>query len=190
MRLDINEVNNYLRSHLGPYEDSIQQAWLKIIERDSQTMEDVASIARKVRNKALRQYLHTKFKEQSLFKPIGRNGNEGYTLESILASPTHDKTEEKDNGGNEVYLKIIDFLIAQYISQKEETAALKRQKLDLKMEKLRVREEEIKFKRHRFESWKKLMEQKGKEKENRLKLKIQLQREKYEFIMKSSAVIE
>ena len=53
--------------------------------------------------------------------------------------------------------------------------------MDLKAERLRLREEALKFKRDRFESWKRLMEDKGREKENRLKLKIQLQREKFEF---------
>ena len=53
--------------------------------------------------------------------------------------------------------------------------------MDLKAERLRLREDALKFKKDRFESWKRLMEDKGREKENRLKLKIQLQREKFEF---------
>ncbi len=53
--------------------------------------------------------------------------------------------------------------------------------MDFKAERLRLREEALTFKKDRFESWKRLMEDKGREKENRLRLKIQLQREKYEF---------
>ena len=42
--------------------------------------------------------------------------------------------------------------------------ALKRKAMDLKAERLRLREEALKFKRDRFESWKKLMEDKGRAK--------------------------
>jgi hypothetical protein len=44
-----------------------------------------------------------------------------------------------------------------------------------------LREESLKFKRDRYESWKKLMEEKGRQKENRFKVRVQLQREKLEF---------
>jgi hypothetical protein len=44
-----------------------------------------------------------------------------------------------------------------------------------------LREELLKFKRDRFESWKKLMEDKGKQKEIQSRLEVQLQREKLEF---------
>jgi hypothetical protein len=125
--------------------------------------------------------LNKKFREQSLYDPIGRNGDERFTLESILASPAHKDTEENDSGSNRFYKKIVDFLICEYISQKEENVALKRKAMDLKAERLRLRLEALKFQKDRFESWKKLMEDKGREKENRLKLKIQLQREKFEF---------
>jgi hypothetical protein len=111
----------------------------------------------------------------------GMGGDGRFTLESILASPVHEDTEENDNGSNRFYKKIVDFLICEYISQKEENVALKRKAMDLKAERLRLRLEALKFQKDRFESWKKLMEDKGREKENRLKLKIQLQREKFEF---------
>jgi hypothetical protein len=181
MRLNENEVNNYLQTHLGQYEDSFQQAWLEIVERDPQTFDEIPPITRRIRNRALKQYLNKKFREQSLYDPIGRNGDERFTLESILASPAHKDTEENDSGSNRFYKKIVDFLICEYISQKEENVALKRKAMDLKAERLRLRLEALKFQKDRFESWKKLMEDKGREKENRLKLKIQLQREKFEF---------
>jgi len=44
-----------------------------------------------------------------------------------------------------------------------------------------LRREWLKFKRDRFESWKKLMEDKGEQKENQFNLEVQLQREKFEF---------
>ena len=181
MKLSEDEINNYLRSMLGQHEDSLQQAWLEIIERDPQTLENVAQIVKRIRNKALKQYLHKKFREQSLYEPIGRNGDERFTLESILASPAHEKTEDRDNRSVDLYIKIVDFLIAEYMSQKEENAALKRKEMDFKAERLRLREEALTFKRDRFESWKRLMEDKGREKENRLRLKIQLQRERLKF---------
>jgi hypothetical protein len=181
MRLNENEVNDYLQAQLGQYEDSLQQAWLEVVECDPETLDDIVPIARKIRNKAIKQYLTKKFKEKSLYEPIGGNGDGRFTLESLLASPAHEDTEENDNGSNRFYKKIVDFLICEYISQKEENVALKRKELDLRAERLRLREEALTFKKDRFESWKRLMEDKGKEKENRLKLKIQLQREKFEF---------
>lgn len=180
MRLNAHEVNNYLQTHLGPYEDSLQQAWLEIVERDPETFNDVALIARKVKNRAIRQYLKKKFMEKSLHDPIGRNGNDGFTLESILASQGGECVEEDTSGIHRVYQKIIDFLIGEYISQKEQSAALKRRAIEIKADRLRLREESLRFKRDRFESWKRLMEEKGREKEIRLRLRIQLQRERLE----------
>lgn len=49
------------------------------------------------------------------------------------------------------------------------------------LERLRLREEWLKFKRDRYESWKKLMEEKGRQKENWFKVRVQLQREKLEL---------
>jgi len=181
MKLNEDEVNNYLQPFFGQYEDSFQQAWLEILERSPQTLEEITPIVRRVRNRAIKQHLNKKFREESLSKPIGKNGDERFTLESILESPTHENTEEEDSGSNGLYKKIVDFLIGEYLSQKNENLALKRKEMDLKAERLRLREESLKFKRDRFESWKKLMEDKGKQKENQLTLKVQLQREKIEF---------
>jgi hypothetical protein len=181
MRLNENEVNNYLQAHLGQYEDSLQQAWVEIVERNPETLDDVALIARKIKNKAIKQYLTRKFREKSLYEPVGKNRGQRFTLESILANPANETAEEEDDGSRRLYYKVVNFLISEYISQKEENVALKRQEIDLKAERLRLREEALKFQRDRFESWKRLMEEKGKEKENRLKLKIQLQREQLEF---------
>ena len=181
MRLSEDEVNNYLHHILGQYEDGMQQAWLEVIERDPQTLEEIPPIARRIRNRAIKQYLTRKFREKSLYEPIGGNGDERFTLESILVSPAHEDTEENDNGSNRFYKKIVDFLIGEYISQKEENAALKRKEMDLKAERLKLRAEALKFKRDRFESWKKLMEDKGKQKDDQFKLKVQLRREELEF---------
>jgi hypothetical protein len=41
MRLNEDEVNNYLQPFLGQFEDSFQQAWLEIVERDPQTLEEI-----------------------------------------------------------------------------------------------------------------------------------------------------
>jgi hypothetical protein len=181
MRLNATEVNNYLQPFLGQYEDSFQQAWVDILESNPQTLEEITPIVRRVRNNAIKQYLNKKYREVSLYAPIGKNGNEKFTLESILGSPTNENTEEKDSGNNGLYKKIVDFLMGEYFSQKNENLELKRKEIDLKAERLRLREESLKFKRDRFESWKKLMEDKGRQKENQSKLEAQLQREKLEF---------
>jgi hypothetical protein len=182
MKLNETEVNNHLQSLLGPDGDSFQQAWVDILEADPQTLEEITPIIRRVRNKAIKQYWNKKYREVSLYKPIGKNADEKFTLESILESPTNENVEEeKASGGNGLYKKIVDFLMEEYYSQKNENRELKRKEVELKAERLRLCEESLKFKRDRYESWKKLMEEKGRQKENRFKVRVQLQREKLEF---------
>jgi hypothetical protein len=182
MRLSEHEINNYLQPFLGQHEDSFQQAWVDILESNAQTLEEITPIIRRVRNKAIKQYLNKKYREESLYKPIGKSMDERFTLESILESPINENTEEdKDNGNKGLYRKIIDFLMGEYFSQKKENLELKRKETEIKAQRLRLREEMLKFKKDRFESWKKLMEDKGRQKENQSRLKLQLQREKLEF---------
>lgn len=181
MKLNETEVNNYLQPFLGRYEDSFQQAWVEILECNPQSLEEVTPIMRSIRNKAIKQYLNKKYREVSLYTPIGKNRDEKFTLESILESPGNESTEDNENGDNGFYKKIVDFFIGEYFNQKNENLELKRRDLELKAERLKLRGEWLKFKRDRFESWKKLMEDKGKQKENQFKLEVQLQREKLEF---------
>jgi hypothetical protein len=152
-----------------------------ILERNPQTLEEINPIIKSVRNKAIRQYMNKKYREVSLYKPIGRNRDEKFTLESILESPGNEDIEDKDNGNGGLYKKIVDFLIGEYFNQKNENLELKRRDIELKAERIRLRGKCLKFKKDRFESWKKLMEDKGKQKENQFKLAVQLQREKLEF---------
>jgi len=181
MNLNETEVNDRLQFFLGRDGDSIQQAWVDILEADPQTLEEVTPIVRKVRNKAIKHYWNKKYKEVSLYKPIGKNGDEKFTLESILESPANEHTEERDSADNGFYKKMVDFLIGEYFSQKKENYELKRKEIELKTQRLRLREESLKFKRERFESWENLMEERGRQKENRFKVRVQLQREKLEF---------
>jgi len=181
MRLDEHEINSYLQPFLGQYEDSFQQAWVDILESNPQTLEEITPIIRRVRNKAIKQYFNKKYREVSLYKPIGKNMDERFTLESILEIPPNENNEDQDDGNNDLYRKIVDFLMGEYFSQKKENLELKRKETELKTQRLRLREELLKFKRDRFESWKKLMEDKGKQKENQSRLEVQLQREKLEF---------
>jgi hypothetical protein len=185
MGLDANDVNRHLRSLFGQYEDSIQEAWVKILESNTQTMSDVTPIVRKVKNKAITQYLNKKYREESLQRPLGRNGDGSFTLESILESPSTnenaDPMDEDSNDSNSLYKKIVDFLIGEYLRQRNENIELKRKGVDLKAERLRLRGEWLKFKKDRFESWRQLMEEKGEEKERLLRLKVQLRRQELEF---------
>ena len=229
MKLNEIEVNNYLRPFLGRYEDSFQEAWVEILECNPQTLEEATPIVRGVRNKAIKQYLNKKYREVSLYKPIGKNRDEKFTLESILESPGNEDIGDKDNGNEGLYKKIVDFLIGEYfnqknrnlelereqddhkqklsseirlrtiklkkeelkfkkrrqedkhiryiisvmcylyyLNQKDRNIELKRRNIELKAERLRLREEWLKFNRNRFESWKRLMEDKRKRKENQL----------------------
>ena len=181
MRLNEHEINSYLQPFLGQYEDSFQQAWVDILESNPQTLEEITPIIRRVRNKAIKQYFNKKYREVSLYKPIGKNMDERFTLESILEIPSNENTEDQEDGNNDLYRRIVDFLMGEYFSQKKENLELKRKETELKAQRLRLREELLKFKKDRFESWKKLMEDKGKQKENQSRLEVQLQREKLEF---------
>jgi hypothetical protein len=229
-------VNNYLKPFLGRYEDSFQQAWVEILECNPQTLEEVTSIMRSVRNKAIKQYLNKKYREVSLYTPIGKNRDEKFTFESVLEAPGNEDTEGKENGDNGLYKKIIDFLMGEYFNQKNRNLELRREQdnhkhrlsskirlrtikfkreeikfkkrrqedrlrryilsvmcylyylnqkgrnlelkrrdVELKAERLRLRGEWLNFKRDRFECWKKLMEDKRKEKVNQSNKHVQLQ---------------
>ena len=181
MNLNETEVNNYLHPFLGRYEDSFQDVWVEILERNPKTVEEITPIIKRVRNKAIKRYMNKKYREVSLFKPIGKNGDEKFTLESILASPENEDAEDSGNGDNGLYKKMVDFVIGEYFKQKNENLDTKRKEIELKAERLRLRREWLEFKRDRFESWKKLMEEKGKQKESQFKLEVQLQREKLEL---------
>jgi hypothetical protein len=181
MNLNETEVNNYLRPFLGRYEDSFQEAWVDILERNPRTLEEITPIIKKVRNKAINQYMNKRYKELSLYTPIGKNKDGKFTLESILESPRKEDSEDKDNGDNSLYKKIVDFLIGEYFKQKSELLEVKRRDMELKVERLSLRREWLNFKKDRFDSWKKLMEDKGRQKENQFNLAVQLQREKLEF---------
>ncbi len=97
MKLNETEVNDYLRPFLGQHEDSFQQAWVDILECNPDTLEEITPIIRRVRSKAIKQYLNKKYREESLYKPIGKNGDETFTLESILASPKNENTENAED---------------------------------------------------------------------------------------------
>jgi hypothetical protein len=185
MALDSNEVNRHLRSLFGQHEDSFQDAWVEILKHNPQTITEITPIVRKVRNRAITQYLNKKYREESLHRPLGRTGNGSFTLESILESPSsHGNAEpEEGDGSNSIrlYEKIVDFLIGEYVKQRNENLALKKKEIDLKAERVRLRGELLTFKKDRFASWRQLMEEKGKEKERLLRLKAQLRREEFEF---------
>jgi hypothetical protein len=183
--LDVDDTNKRLKAEYGAYEDSLQDAWVEILERNLQAAAEIEPITRKVRNRAIRQYLTRKHREESLQRPLGHNGDEGFTLESILPSPASDDRseamEEDDARGKDVYERMVDFLIREYLKQKQENLELRKKHIELTAERIRLRKESLEFKRRRYESWKRLMEDKGKQKEELLRLHMQLQREKLEF---------
>jgi len=125
--------------------------------------------------------LNKKYREVSLYTPIEKNGDGKFTFESILQSPGNEDSEDRNNGDNGLYKKMVDFLIGECVKEKNENRELKRKDIELKVERLKLRRESLTFRKDRFESWKKLMEEKGEQKENRFKLQIQLQRDKLEF---------
>jgi hypothetical protein len=166
---------------LGRCEDSFQQAWVDILESNPKTLEEITPIIKRVRNKAIKEYMNKKHREESLYKPVGKNGDEKFTLESILESPGNEDSEDRNNGDNGLHKKMVDFLIGVCIKQKNENRELRRRDIELKAERLKLRREWLTFRKHRFESWKRLLEEKGKQKEDQFKLVVQLQREKLKF---------
>jgi hypothetical protein len=166
---------------LARYEDGFQEAWIQILESNPHTLEEITPIIKRVRNKAIKEYMNKKYREESLYKPIGNDGDGKFTLESILEIPGNENSEDRDNRDNGLYKKIVDFLIGEYLKQKNENLELRRRDIELKAERLKLRREWLTFRKDRFESWKKLMEEKGKQKENQFKLVVQLQREKLKF---------
>jgi len=154
MNLNETEVNNYLRPFLGRHEDSFQQAWVDILECNPQTLEEITPIIRRVRNKAIKQYLNKKYREVSLYQPIGKKGDEKFTLESILESPGKADIGDEDNGGNGLYKRIVDFLIGEYFNQKNENLELRRERdnhkhrlsSEIRLRTIKLKREQLKFK--------------------------------------------
>jgi len=93
-----NGVNNYLKPFLGRYEDSFQQAWVDILERNPQTLEEITPIVRRVRKKAIKKYMNKKYREVSLYTPIGKNRFVIHCFSKILTSATMHLLEEQKTG--------------------------------------------------------------------------------------------
>lgn len=188
--MDVNDINQHLKTKFGEYEDSLQDAWLEILERNLKTTADIEPIVRKVRSRAIRQYLNRKYREESLQRPLGHD--ESFTLESILPAPSPDDSTEAtgadDARGNDVYKRIVDFLIRENLTQRRENLELRKKRIELTAERIRLRKESLEFKRRRYESWKRLMEDKGRQKEELVRLNVQLQKDKLEFRKKSLRV--
>ncbi|HVN97364.1 MAG TPA: hypothetical protein VMT62_13125 [Syntrophorhabdaceae bacterium] len=181
MTLDENEVNRYLRTLFGRYEDSLQEAWPEILESNPKAMDEVTAIAKKVKRRAINRYLEQKYREESLQKPLGSNEDGTFTLESILHNPADDEPDETDRGKADLYKRIVNFLISECLRQRIENHELKRKEIELKAKRLRLRAKSLKFRKERFESWKQLMEEKGRQKERQIELRIELLRQKIKF---------
>jgi len=119
MNLNETEVNDYLRPFLERYEDSFQDVWVNILESNPRTLEQITPIIKRVRSKAIKQYMNKKYREESLYKPIGNDGDEKFTLESILASPEGEDSEDSDNRDDSFCKKMVDFLIGELPETKE-----------------------------------------------------------------------
>jgi hypothetical protein len=160
MNLNETEVNNYLQPFLGRYEDSFQEAWVDILECNPRTLKEITPIIRRVRKKDINQYLNRKYREESLYKPIGKIGDETFTLESILESPGDENTEDNENGNNGLYKKIVDFLIGEYFNQKNKNLQLKREQdnhqhkvsSEIRLKTIKLKREQLKFKKGRQEN--------------------------------------
>jgi len=103
--------------------------------------------------------LNKKYREVSLYRPIGKNRDEKFTLESILESPGNEDIEDKDNGNEGLYKKIVNFLIGEYFHQKNRNLELRREQDDhkqklrseIRLRTIKLKREELKFKKRRQE---------------------------------------
>jgi hypothetical protein len=160
MKLNETEVNNYLQPFFGQYEDSFQQAWVEILECNPQTLQEITPIIKRVRNKDVKEYMNKKYREVSLYKPIGKNRDEKFTLESILESPANENIKDKDNGDNGLYRKIVDFLIGEYFNQKNKYLELQREQdhhkyklsSEIRFKTIKLKREQLKFKKRKQEN--------------------------------------
>jgi len=159
MKLNETEVNNYLQPFLGRYEDSFQEAWVHILECNPQTLQEITPIIKRVRNKDIKEYMNKKYREVSLYTPIGKNRDGKFTLESVLEAPGNGNTEDKENGHNAIYKKMADFLIGEYLDQKNRNLELKREQdnhkhrlsSEIRIRTIKLKREELKFKKRRQE---------------------------------------
>jgi hypothetical protein len=95
-----------------------------------------------------------------LYTPIGKNRDEKFTLESVLETPVNENTEDKENGDNGLYKKIIDFLMGEYFNQKNENLELRRERdnhkhrlsSEIRLRTIKLKREELKFKKRNQEN--------------------------------------
>lgn len=154
MNLNETEVNKYLQPFLASYEDGFQEAWVEILESNPHTLEEITPIIKRVRNKAIKEYMNKKYREESLYKPVGKNGDEKFTLESILESPGNENPEDIEDGDNGLYKKIVDFLIGEYFNQKNKNLELRREQdnhkhklsSEIGLKTIKLKREQLKFK--------------------------------------------
>jgi hypothetical protein len=113
MEIDIEGVNRRLDLVIGQYEDSRQEAWVEILESKAENPQEVDRIAERVRNKAIRRYLSTKYRSESLQRPLTRDGDNGFTLESVLEDQSvnwkGDFTQGEGHHSDDLYGRIVEF---------------------------------------------------------------------------------
>lgn len=118
IQINQSKINDLIRSILGESEDSedsYQDVQLRILERLPQSEEEIKAIAKEVKKKHTREYFNRKRSLISLYEPIGNNGNEKYTLLSILAERASDETEELSNNIDPSARLILNFLIKEIV---------------------------------------------------------------------------
>lgn len=121
IQFDQSKIDRLIRPILGRFddsEDSYQDVQLRILERLPQSEEEIEAIAKEVKKEHTKDYLNRKRRLKSLYEPIGNNGNEDYTFESILADKETDETEEVSNEVEPSAKLILNFIVKKLIDGK------------------------------------------------------------------------
>ena len=121
IQLDQSRVDRLIRPILGRFddsEDSYQDVQLRILERLSQSEEEIEAIVKEVKKKHTKDYLNRKHRLKSLYGPIGSHGSEEYTFENILADKDTAETEEVSNDVEPSARLILNFLVKELVDGK------------------------------------------------------------------------
>ncbi|MBI3594242.1 MAG: hypothetical protein HY200_04730 [Nitrospirae bacterium] len=120
IQISQSKIDRIIRPILGQYygsEDSYQDVHVKILELSPQSEEEIKAIALEVKKKHIRDFLHKKFSEKSLYEPIESQGDEKFTFESILADK-ETEVEPESLSMEPAAKSILNFLIKEMVDGK------------------------------------------------------------------------
>ncbi|MFH1002964.1 MAG: hypothetical protein V1780_02345, partial [Chloroflexota bacterium] len=94
--IDIGEkrISKIIRSVVGDFDDTFQDAWVKVLESQPQTEDEVLDIARQVKHQNASEHIAHTFKTVSIEKPLNHDFDDAFTLKDILEAPVERADDE------------------------------------------------------------------------------------------------